>query len=108
LLDRVLVNVAGEIVEITWGDRDALVVALNDVYGCEAIVEKFWHAGPSLPVELDQEQQLLVRLKLERWGVSVLPDGLARLLITLVRHDPGGGVGARRPKLPRSRESPHG
>jgi hypothetical protein len=104
----VLVSVAGEIVEISWGERDALVVALNDVFGCETIVEKFWEAGPTVPVELDAEQQLLVRLKLERWGITVLPDGLARLLVTLVRRDPSGGVGTRRLKLPRSRESPHG
>ena len=32
-------------------------------------------------------------MTLELWGVSVLPTGLARLLIALVQADPGGEVG---------------
>jgi hypothetical protein len=49
--------------------------------------------GASRPVELDDEQRSHLRVTLELWGVSVLPDGLARLLVALVQADPGGDVG---------------
>jgi hypothetical protein len=93
-LDRVRISVKGEIVGITWDERDLLLDAFSDISGCETIIERFWAVGASWPVELDNEQRLRIRLTLERWGVSVLPDGLARLLLALVRADPSGGVGA--------------
>jgi hypothetical protein len=94
-LDRVQVDVSGEIVEISWGERDALLEKLETIAGCDAIVEKFDAVGASRPVQLDDEQRSRLRVALELWGVSVLPDGLARLLIALVRADPGGRVGTR-------------
>ncbi len=92
-LDPVQVEVAGAIVEITWDERDALLKKLRDLAGCETIIERFWSVEASSPVELDGEQRSRLRVTLELWGVSVLPDGLARLLIALVRADPGGQVG---------------
>jgi hypothetical protein len=92
-LDRVGVDVAGEIVEISWDERDALLEKLETIAGCDTIVVKFDAVGASRPVHLDDEQRWRLRVALELWGVSVLPDGLARLLIALVRADPGGHVG---------------
>ncbi len=92
-LDRVQIVVAGEIVEITWDERDTLLEKLETIAGCDTIVEKFDAVGASRPVHLDDEQRSRLRVALELWGVSVLPDGLARLLIALVRADPGGQVG---------------
>lgn len=92
-LDPVRVNVAGEIVEISWDERDALLDKIRNVSGCETIIERFWAAGASRPVELNDEQRSRLRVTLELWGLSVLPDGLAHLLIALVRADPGGHVG---------------
>jgi hypothetical protein len=87
------VEVAENLVEITWDERDRLLDKLGDVAGSETIIERFWAAGASWPVVLDDQQRSLLRVTLELWGVSVLPDGLARLLIALVRADPGGRVG---------------
>jgi hypothetical protein len=95
-LDRVQVDVEGEIVEISWSDRDTLLEGLERVAGCETIVQKFEAVGASRPVQLDAEQRLRLRVALELWGISVLPDGLMRLLLALVRADPGGDVSTGR------------
>jgi hypothetical protein len=92
-LDQVHVAVAEEIVEIHWDERNTLLTRLRTVAGCATIVQRFEAVGASRPVELDDEQRLRLRVTLELWGVSVMPDGLARLLIALVRADPGGHVG---------------
>jgi hypothetical protein len=92
-LDRVRIDVAGEIVEISWDERDTLLERLERVAGCETIVERFEAVGASRPVNLDDEQRSRLRVTLELWGVSVMPDGLMRLLLALVRADPGGHVG---------------
>ncbi len=92
-LDRVQVSVAGELVEITWDERDTLLRKLLTVAGSDAIIAKFEAAGASRPVELEDAERAHLCVTLELWGVSVLPDGLARLLIALVRADPGGHVG---------------
>ena len=89
-LDRVQVDVAGEIVEIGWDERDTLLEKLETVAGCDTIVEKFEAVGASRPVHFDDEQRSHLRVALELWGVSVLPDGLTRLLVALVRADPAG------------------
>ncbi|SRR6266849_10831661 len=92
-LDRVQVDVAGEIVEITWDERDALLRKIIPVAGCEAIVEKFEAVGATRPVELEDGERGHLRVALEFWeGVSVLPDGIACLLAALVQADPGGHV----------------
>jgi len=87
------IEVAENLVEITWGERDRLLDKLGDVAGSETIIERFWAVGASRPVVLDDLQRSLLRVTLELWGISVLPDGLARLLIALVQADPGGRVG---------------
>jgi hypothetical protein len=92
-LDRVHVDVAGEIIELTWNERDMLLHKLLTVAGCETVIARFQAVGARRPVGLDDDQRSRLRVTLELWGVSVLPDGLARLLIALVRADPGGHVG---------------
>ena len=92
-LDRVHIDVEGEIYEIAWDERDALLDNLSSVAGYETIIERFWAVGASTPVYLDAEQRLRLRVALELWGLTELPDGLADLLIALVRADPGGDVG---------------
>src|SRR5258706_12849833 len=89
-LDRVHVDVEGEIYEITWDERDVLLAKLRNILGCESIIERFWAAGATSPVYLDGEQRSRLRVRLELWGIRVLPDGLADLLIALVRADPDG------------------
>jgi hypothetical protein len=92
--DRVQVKVTGELVEITWDERDRLLRRLLTVAGSGTIIDKFDEAvGATRPVELDAAERAHMRVTLELWGVSVLPDGLAHLLIALVRADPGGQVG---------------
>jgi hypothetical protein len=93
-LNRVQVDVAGEVVAISWEDRNELLAKLRTVVGSEAIVDKFAKAAPNMQrVELDPKQRLDLRVILELWGVTALPDGLAHLLVALVRADPGGHVG---------------
>jgi hypothetical protein len=89
-LDRVEVNVAGEIVDITWDERDQLLGKLRVLEGSETIVLNFEAVGASRPVELTEEQRSQLRVILELWGVNVLPEGLADLLMALVRADPAG------------------
>jgi hypothetical protein len=92
-LDRVQVAVAGEIVEITWDERDMLLEKLRHVAGGETTVQRFEAFGASRPVDLDDEQRAHLRVTLELWGISVITEGLDRLLLALVRADPGGHVG---------------
>jgi hypothetical protein len=89
-LDRVQVDVAGELAEISWYERDTLLEKLETVDGCDTIVQRFEAVGASRPVHLDDAQRSRLRVALELWGVSVMPDGLTRLLVALVRADPGG------------------
>ena len=94
--DRVQIDVAGTIVEITWSEWDTLLEKLRTVAGSDIAIARFEALGDGRSVvELDHEQRSRLRVTLERWGVSVLPYGLARLLIALVRADPGGDVGVR-------------
>ena len=93
-LDRELVDVAGEIVEISRRDRDALLQELCIVPGCETIRERFEVGSKQRPVELDGEQRSHLRVVLEVWERDGLPpDGIAGLLAALVRADPHGHVG---------------
>jgi hypothetical protein len=93
--DRAQVDVAGTIVEITWDERETLLEKLRNVDGSETTIARFEAAGASMPVELEDGERAHLRVTLELWGISVLPYGLARLLIALVRADPGGDVGTR-------------
>jgi hypothetical protein len=87
---RVHVEVGENLVEITWDERTALLDKLGDVPDSGTIIERFWSGGASKPVALDNEQQMRLRVTLELWGITVLPDGLVRLLLALVQADPGG------------------
>jgi hypothetical protein len=86
-LDKVRVDVAGELVEITWHERDQLLDELAFVPGSKTIREHFEAVGASRPVELDAEQRRLLSMALEEWGAhgDVRPDGLERLLEALER-----------------------
>jgi hypothetical protein len=92
-LDRVQVDVVGELVEISWTERDTLLDQLQADDESDTIIDAFEAVGASRPVELDDDERTHLRVTLELWGVAVLPDGLARLLIALVRADPSGHVG---------------
>ena len=93
-LHRVQVDVAGKIVEITWDECDALLNKLRTVAGCEKVVQRFEAVGASRPVELNDDRRSRLRVALVVWeSGSVLPDGLARLLVALVQADPSGEVG---------------
>jgi len=81
----VRVDVAGEIVEITWHERDVLLEELAFIEGTMAIRERFEAVSASRPVELDAEQRARLRTALE-WGEDRLqPEGLTRLYAALVR-----------------------
>jgi hypothetical protein len=90
-LDQVLVDVAGEIVEISRRDRGALLQELCVVAGCGSIRKTFETSGERSPVRLDREQQLRLRPALEAWEREGLPPpGIASLLAALVRAESGG------------------
>jgi hypothetical protein len=87
-LDRVHVDVAGEIVEISWDERDVLLEELAFAADTKSIRVKFEAVGASRPVELDAEQRARLRTALDDWGSDRLqPDGIARLHAALVRAD---------------------
>ena len=97
-LDRVQIDVAGKVVEISWNERETLLFELRFVAGCETIIEIFKAVGASRPVELDAGERSRLRVALRVWERDVVPaDGIARLLAALVQADPGGQVGAGRP-----------
>jgi hypothetical protein len=90
-LDKVQVDVAGEIVELTWAEQETLLAKLRFIPGGDPIIDRFLavDARPR-PVDLNEEQRSRLRVTLELWGVRVMPDGLSRLLVALVRADKGG------------------
>jgi hypothetical protein len=91
--DRVRIDVAGQTVEISERDRDALLRELCLVPGTKPLRERFEAAGASRPVELYHEPLSRLRVVLEAWDRGgVLPDGIARLLVALERA--GGGDSA--------------
>jgi hypothetical protein len=94
-LDRVRIDVAGEMVEISWRERDMLLEELAFVEGTKAIREKLEAVGASRPVELDDEERSRLRRALEQWDRDVVqPDGLDRLHRALMRAgSPGGSAG---------------
>ncbi|MGZ4289045.1 MAG: hypothetical protein ACXVZW_06780 [Gaiellaceae bacterium] len=83
------VDVAGEIVVITWHERDVLLEELAFAEGTKALRERFEVVGASQPVELDVEQRSQLRTVLDNWGSDRLqPEGIASLHAALVRADP--------------------
>jgi hypothetical protein len=89
-LDRVRIDVAGEIVEITCDERDILLKELAFAEGTKAIRERFEAVGASRPVELDDDDRARLRKALDDWGSDRLqPNGIARLHAAL-RVDAGG------------------
>jgi hypothetical protein len=85
-LDRVQVDVAGEIIGITWDERDVLLEELAFAEGTKPIRERFEAVGASRPVELDAEQRARLRAALDAWGEDRLqPEGIARLHAALGR-----------------------
>jgi hypothetical protein len=90
-LDRVRVDVAGEIVHITRDDRDVLLEELAFAADTKPIRVKFEAVGASRPVELDAEDRARLRTALDDWGSDRLqPEGIARLHTALRRADAGG------------------
>jgi hypothetical protein len=85
-LDRVLINLAGEVVQITWAERDTLLEELAFAAETKPIRVKFEAVGASRPVELDADDRAHLRKALDEWGSDRLqPDGIARLHAALVR-----------------------
>lgn len=83
---RVRVDVAGEIVEISWHERDVLLEELAFAEGTKPIRERFEAVGASQPVELDAEQRVRLRTALDEWGSDRLQqEGIARLHAALRR-----------------------
>jgi hypothetical protein len=94
-LDPVRINVNGNLVEITWAERDWLLKKIAGVVGYQTIVAKFYAVEVSGPVESDFCERARLRLPLESWEQG-LPDGLARLLEALELSAPGRHVGTPR------------
>jgi hypothetical protein len=85
---RVRIDLAGDIIEITWSDRDVLLEELAFARGAKDIRERF-EVGASGPVELDAEQQARLRAALDDWGEDRLqPEGIARLHAALAQAGP--------------------
>jgi hypothetical protein len=84
------VEIADNLVEITWDERAALLDKLSDIADSGTTIERFWSSGASRTVILNDEQRSQLRVTLELWGVNALPDGLARLHLALVQPDSGG------------------
>jgi hypothetical protein len=83
------VDVAGEMVMITWHERDVLLEELSFAKGTKAIRERFETVGASRPVELDAEQRAQLRTALDNWGSDRLqPEGIARLHAALAGAEP--------------------
>ncbi len=86
---RVRIDVAGEVVEISSGDRDVLLEELAWAAGTKEIRIKFEAVGASGPVDLDADDRERLRKALDDWGSDRLqPDGIARLHAVLMRAEP--------------------
>jgi hypothetical protein len=86
-LDQVHVDVAGNVVEIAWVEREWLLRKIETVAGFETIVAQFIAVGASRLVELDFEERARLRAALEVWERELI-DGLVRLLDALVQAAP--------------------
>jgi hypothetical protein len=86
-LDRVLVNVADEIVEISRKERDVLLNRLCFVPGSETVRERFEAVSTTRPVVLDAGQRSRLRTALDGWDRDLRPHGITRLHAALIRND---------------------
>jgi hypothetical protein len=87
-LDQVRIDVAGEIVQISWDERDVLLKELAFAADTKPIRVKFETVEASRPVELDAADRAHLRKALDEWGSDRLqPDGLARLHAVLIQAD---------------------
>ena len=84
--DRVEIDLAGEVVEISWHERDILLEELAWAPETKSIRESFEAVGPSRAEELDAGQRARLRAALDDWGEARLqPEGIARLHAALGR-----------------------
>jgi hypothetical protein len=91
-LGFVRVDVAGDLVAISWHERAWLLEKIETLVGFESIVAKFHAVGASRPVLLDHNEWAHLRVPLEFWAeTGELTDGLARLLAAIAQADPGAG-----------------
>jgi len=82
-IDRVRVD-AGEIVEIPWASRQALLARLRPLEGMREIVGAFEAVGVSRSVELSGEQKAVLLEELDAWAEEAeLPEGLEPLRLAL-------------------------
>ena len=88
-IDRVRIDVQGNVVEISWAERDWLLAKVALAAGFETIIAKLHAVGAGRPVELDFDERARLRAPLEFWQPQ-LTDGLAGLLAALVRVAPAG------------------
>jgi hypothetical protein len=94
--DRVPVDVDGEIVEISWDERAALLNQLAYVAGSQTVRDRFATVGPNRPVDLTPDDRWRLRIALEDWDRGMLKsDGISHLRDALVRADPFGGPPSR-------------
>jgi hypothetical protein len=81
-LDRVRIDVSGNVIEITWAERDWLRTRILGVLGFGPITDKLEAAGATRAVELNPDERARLRGALEVWEQD-LTDGLAKLLAAL-------------------------
>src|SRR5690242_3424099 len=94
--DRVPVDVDGEIVEISWDERAALLNHLAYVAGSQDVRGRFATVGATSPVALTPDDRWRLRKALEGWDRDMLEsDGISHLRDALVRADPFGGPPSR-------------
>ena len=87
-LEQVRVDVDGEVISISWDERDRLLEELAFAAGTKPIRERFEAVEASRPVELDGELRAGLRAALDNWEEDRVrqPEGIARLHSALVRH----------------------
>jgi hypothetical protein len=49
-LDRVQVDLEGNVIDLTWAERQALVAHLREIVNTEGLARDFENAGTSMPV----------------------------------------------------------
>jgi hypothetical protein len=81
-VDRVQIGVSGNVIEITWTERDWLLTRILGVLGFGSITDKFKVSGATRVVELDPDERARLRGALEVWERD-LTEGLAKLLAAL-------------------------